>query len=188
MRILYSSKLDVLISEKIKRNIPIYSHIKDWQRVTKEQADLFYYGTTMPEGKRRKAGTLELEDIPPPTSEEICQQCKDSLAAKRWEISTNGVVIDGVNIQSCDESSNEMSKYVTESIVNGLVNVNWKLSDGTFKVYTVQQFNKVYQIVANYRNDCFGVEMDKQEEIETAEDPTTVDIETGWPTREFTTS
>lgn len=122
-----------------------------------------------------------------PSDAEICQQCKQNLATKRYEVAGGGVVIDGVNLQSDADSSNEMSKYVTESIVNDLVSVNWKLADGSFVVYTVQQFKKIYQIVAKYRNDCFGVEMSKQAEIDAAQDPTTVDIETGWPVREFTT-
>lgn len=114
--------------------------------------------------------------------------CKKELASKRWEVSSDGVLIDGVNVQSDKESKDEMAGYVTESIVNGLVNVNWKLSDGTFKVYTIQKFKEVYKIVAKYRNDCFGAEMDKLEQIHTAEDPTTVDIDSGWPNNVFTTN
>jgi hypothetical protein len=42
--------------------------------------------------------------------------------------------------------------------------------------------------VQQYRNDCFGVEKSKVDAMDTATDPTTVDIETGWPDTTFTTS
>lgn len=118
----------------------------------------------------------------PKSNDALKEQCKKDLASKRWGIATGGVVIDGVNVQSDDKSKDEMAGYVTESIVNGLVNVNWKLADGTFKVYTVQEFKKIYQFVAKYRNDCFGVESAKLDEINATG---TTDLETGWPDNNF---
>lgn len=124
----------------------------------------------------------DLHESKPQSNEGIKEQCKKDLASKRWEVATGGVVIDGVSVQSDDKSKDEMAGYVTESIVNELVNVNWKLADGTFKVYTVQEFKRVYQFVAKYRNDCFDVESTKLDEINATG---TTDLESGWPDNNF---
>lgn len=145
-----------------------------------------FMGEDWPEGRRliRFRYPFEFEEIPPPSTDELKEQCKKDLESKRWNVATGGVVIDGVNVQSDDKSKDEMAGYLTEPIVNGLVNVNWKLADGTFKVYTVQEFKKVYQFVAKYRNDCFGVELTKLDEINATG---TTDLETGWPDNNFIT-
>lgn len=64
MIIYYSTSLDKFASKREIGVIPSFKRVSDWQEITQEQADLFYYGTTMPESKRRKPSTLELEDIP----------------------------------------------------------------------------------------------------------------------------
>lgn len=182
MKFKYSKTTDLIYPEALLgryKDLP-----DDLIDISDEEAKLHMGNVTLPEGKRRKKHTypFELEDIPPPTSEQIIAQYKSDLSHKRWEVATGGVIIDGINVQSDDKSKDEMAGYVTESIVNGLVNVNWKLADGTFKVYTVQEFKKVYQFVAKYRNDCFGVEREKLDEInETGE----TDLETGWPANNF---
>ena len=70
--------------------------------------------------------------------------------------------------------------------MNGLLNVYWKLADGEFHVFTVQEFKKVYQLVAKYRNDCFGTEYTKTTELESLDNPADLDLDTGWPTTTFT--
>jgi hypothetical protein len=125
---------------------------------------------------------------PEVSSEEKLDQCKENLAEKRWHKTEQGLFIDGVLVQSDLVSKNEMSGYVTESITNGMTEVHWKLSDRTFVTYQIAQLKRVYQIIAKYRNDCFGVEKLKAEEIKAAEDPESIDIESGWPSNTFTTS
>lgn len=125
---------------------------------------------------------------PEVSSEEKLDQCKANLAEKRWNKTEQGLFIDGVLVQSDLVSKNEMSGYVTESITNGMTEVHWKLSDKTFVTYQIAQLKRVYQIIAKYRNDCFGVEKLKAEEIKAAEDPESIDIESGWPSNTFTTS
>ena len=123
-----------------------------------------------------------------------CPECIDSLraeladkiAVKRWEVCNAGVLINGFAIQSDTKSKDEMGGYVTESIINGLVNVYWKMPDDTFKVFSVQEFKKVYQTVAKYRNDCFGVEHFKSEQLLALDNPIALDIESGWPDNNFT--
>lgn len=124
---------------------------------------------------------------PPLTGDDLLNHCKYDLAANRWEKTEQGVTIDSIAIQTDMDSKNEMAGYVTESIVNGLTEVHWKLADGSFETYAIADFKNVYKIVAKYRNDCFGIEKSKADAMDTATDPTTVDIETGWPDTTFTT-
>lgn len=64
MSVFYSKKGDVLAEAKAIRNIPSYQLLDDWILCTIDQAEMFYFGITMPAGMQRKANTLELEDIP----------------------------------------------------------------------------------------------------------------------------
>lgn len=125
---------------------------------------------------------------PPLTGDDLLNQCKADLSTNRWDKTEQGVTIDGTLVQSDLVSKNEMAGYITESFTNGMTEVHWKLSDGSFVTYPIAQLKKVYQIVAKYRNDCFGIEKSKADEMDIAADPTTVDIETGWPDTTFTTS
>jgi hypothetical protein len=118
------------------------------------------------------------------TSQQILDECKINLSSKRWEKTEQGVTIDGVAFQSDKNSKDEMAGYVA----NGVTEVHWKHSYGNIITYPIAYFTDVYNLVQQYRNDCFGVEKSKQAEMDIAEDPTTFDIETGWPDTTFTTS
>lgn len=118
------------------------------------------------------------------TSEEKLAQCKADLAEKRWNKTEQGVTIDGVAFQSDQSSKDEMCGYIS----NGVTEIHWKHSDGNIITYPIAYFTDVYHLVQQYRNDCFGVEKSKVDAMDTATDPTTVDIETGWPDTTFTTS
>jgi len=115
------------------------------------------------------------------------EQCKCSLAEIRWNKQNLGVIVDGIEIQTDENSVKKMESYVTESIINGLVDVPWKLADSTFKLYTVQELKPVYKCVVTYINECFRNEMSLQSELDLAANPTVVNLETGWPSRVFTT-
>jgi len=121
---------------------------------------------------------------PPLTGDDLLNHCKYDLAANRWEKTEQGVTIDGVAFQSDKNSKDEMAGYVA----NGVTEVHWKHSDGNIITYPIAYFTDVYHLVQQYRNDCFGVEKSKVDAMDTATDPTTVDIETGWPDTTFTTS
>jgi len=166
------------------------SYPDDCVEITQEQFETYFLNNA-PSGQERsydsETNTFSWVDITY-TAEEIMSQCKADLSAKRWDMESIGVTIDSIAIQTDMESKNEMAGYVTDSIFNGLTEVHWKLADGTFNTYLIVDFKNVYKIVAEYRNDCFGIEKSKAEEMDLAADPTTVDIETGWPDTTFTTS
>lgn len=115
------------------------------------------------------------------------EKCKCSLDEIRWNKQNLGVTIDGVFLLTDGKSKYEMGNYVLEKTNNGLLTVNWQLSDGTVKKYPITEFIKCYNIIVNYINDCFGVVGDKHIELDASADPATVNLETGWPSREFTT-
>lgn len=186
MTILYSISNDNCYDTK--QNYKSYP--EDCVEITQEQFEAYFLNNA-PSGKGRKydseTNTFSWVDITY-TESEVLAQCKADLATKRWDTESLGVTIDNIAIQTDMDSKNEMAGYVTESIVNGLTEVHWKLADGSFQTYAIADFKNVYKIVAKYRNDCFGIEKSKAEEMDAAPDPTTVDIETGWPDTTFTTS
>lgn len=57
---------DALVEERILHMYSVESKVM----LTEDQANVLYYNA-IPEGKRRKAGTLELEDIPQPSTDEL---------------------------------------------------------------------------------------------------------------------
>lgn len=72
MDILFSPSLDSFSSLKIISISSYLSSIDDWEECEDELLSMFYYKTLeVPEGKRRKVGTLELEDIPPKSTDEL---------------------------------------------------------------------------------------------------------------------
>ena len=121
------------------------------------------------------------------TRKKTLEECKSDLSQIRASKQSQGVTIDGVEIQTDKESRAEMNHYVMESVINGLVNVNWKKADGTFEVYTVHDFKPVYKAVVSYVDECFQREMALIKELNEAKDPSAVDLESGWPSTVITT-
>jgi hypothetical protein len=164
------------------------SYPEDCVEITKEQFET-YFLSNPPSGKERaydsETNTFSWVDVTY-TDAEVLSQCKSDLSENRWKRTEQGVTIDDTLIQSDIESKNAMSGYVTESIINGITEVHWKLGDGTFVTYPIAQIKKIYQIITKYRNDCFGVEKTKIEELDSSLDPKSIDLESGWPSTEFT--
>lgn len=114
-------------------------------------------------------------------------QCAKKLSEKRKSIINGGVTVDGICIQTDDNSHSNMNGYVSESIINGLVDITWKCGDGTRHIYTVQDLKPVFKEITTFRRACFVVEDALLTQIETAEDPVSIDIEAGWPSTTLTT-
>lgn len=94
----YSKHLDTFAEGKIISISPLFQSITDWIPVTKEQADLFYRGTTMPEGKRRKVGTLEIEDVPLESLSAIKSRKIDEIRKACGSEIDSGFEIDALNL------------------------------------------------------------------------------------------
>jgi hypothetical protein len=155
--------------------------------INREEFDIYSGATPPPEGKQRKkhAYPFEFEDIPALTIEESRAIHIRSLSIKRREVVAGGVIIDGVEISTDEKSMNVMSRKVTESVINGLIGVNWKKKDGTFEYYLIQDFKQVFKIVANFEEACFARESELTNEINTHDDMSLLDINSGWPINVF---
>lgn len=119
------------------------------------------------------------------TLEEQRAKALDGLADYRFNTSRSGIVHNGVDIQSDVASVARMHPYVTESMINGLYDIEWKKADGSFHNYTVQELKPVYKSVVNYIGDCFKRERVLHDEIMASSDPWSVDITTGWPSNVY---
>ncbi|PML45207.1 hypothetical protein BCT76_02780 [Vibrio tasmaniensis] len=79
----FSRSLDAFARDKIILCSPLLKGVTDWCFCTQAQADMFYYGNvSIPEGKRRKPGTLELEDVTSHNMEQIRQS--EMLTELNW--------------------------------------------------------------------------------------------------------
>lgn len=111
----------------------------------------------------------------------------NKLSIKRSEIIDLGVVVDDIELQSDDNSYANMGGYVSESIINGLIDVTWKCRCGSRHVYTVEEFKPVFTTITSFRRACFMSEDALATQIENSDDPASIDISTGWPTNILTT-
>lgn len=107
--------------------------------------------------------------------------CVAKISKKRRSVIDGGVTVDGICLQADDAAHGNMNGYISESIINGLVDITWKCGDGTRYVYTVQDFKPVYKAITTFRRDCFVAEDAILTQIETSDDPKSIDIEAGWP-------
>lgn len=76
MKVFLILPYDALVEERILHMYSVESKVM----LTEDQANILYYNA-IPEGKRRKPGTLELEDIPQPSADELFTEEIEALNA-----------------------------------------------------------------------------------------------------------
>lgn len=81
MTSMFSTSLDSIADKKVIHISSYYRTASDWIELTNEQ-EILLVKNPLPEGKRRKAGTLELEDIPQPPTDELFAEEMDALNAE----------------------------------------------------------------------------------------------------------
>lgn len=120
--------------------------------------------------------------------EENREKCKKNALNKRKSVIDAGVTVDGNFIQSDDKSYSNMAGYVSEPIINGLIDVLWKCADGSRHTYTLQELKPVFKAITTFRRACFIREDEILTLIENSESPSLVDIDGGWPSPTLVTS
>lgn len=121
-----------------------------------------------------------------PVVRKISLSNKDLLEIKRKQHQSSGVVVNGVDMQTDGKSIAKMDQYATESMMNGLTVVHWQKADETFHDWAIVDFKMMFCEVTKYENNCFGRQSVLLDEINAAEDPETVDISVGWPSKTIT--
>jgi hypothetical protein len=116
----------------------------------------------------------------------ILESCKQQLKLIRQEKQAELLVINEMEMSQTEKSRQEMQHYITETIINGLVNIYWKMPDDSFHTFTVQEFKPIYKAVVTHINSLFAQHKDLLEALEAADDPMKVDLTEGWPSNVIT--
>lgn len=116
------------------------------------------------------------------------KRTKESLlaevAAKRWQVETGGIIVDGIPIKTDRESQAQMSSAYT-SLKNSLIeDTPWKAADGSFSLVTMAELEPVAQAMAAHVRSCFDAERAHNEAISEMHYQGALDsydINAGWP-------
>lgn len=107
---------------------------------------------------------------------------KFKLSEIRQEKQDAGIVVNGLQICTLENSRQEMRHYIDE--LNETI--YWKLKDNNVHPFGPEEFKKVYHAVVKYVNDCFARESNLIAQLEAAEKPSEIDLSQGFPAREIT--
>ena len=109
--------------------------------------------------------------------------CLDALSARRWKAQTSATY-DGVSpvAYGADTPGSLLAAMQALGTQPTGTTGPWKLGDGAYRTWTLPQFQTFFAWGVQYVNACFANEAALAAQIAAASDPTTVNIETGWPT------
>lgn len=126
-----------------------------------------------------------------PDLETFKSYVKNKLAYKRWQVETGGVIINQ-NTYSSDRES--QTKYTAVAVAisqsdPATWSINWKTNDGQFVVLNAQTMMAVINYVMYHVQNSYNTESEFQTLIDacsTIQEVMAIDIDTGWPSNEFT--
>lgn len=123
-------------------------------------------------------------DAPKPTRTKA--SLVEEVAAKRWQVETGGILVNGDPIATDREAQSQLSSAFVD-LQSGLINdTQWKDAIGTFTLVTLVQLEPVAKAVAAHRRACFTAEQAHVEAInalDTQAELDAYDITTGWPSK-----
>jgi hypothetical protein len=103
-----------------------------------------------------------------------------ALAAKRYEVETGGIIVNGVAVATDDRSKTLLLGARLEALMNPATSLRWKTSDG-FVPLSGSQIITISGAVRAHVQACFDREAELAARIAAADDPVAVDISSGWP-------
>ena len=85
--------------------------------------------------------------------------------------------------------TNTSSEYmeITAAAMSAAANIMWQLADGTFHTYTNAEFTALWEKINEYRQSLISNKDALVTALDAAPDPSTIDLDTGWPTTTYTT-
>lgn len=107
---------------------------------------------------------------------------KLKLSDIRQEKQDAGIVVNGLQVCTLENSRQEMRHYIDE--LNETI--YWKLKDDSVHPFEPDEFRKMYHAVVKYVNDCFARESYLISQLKAAEKPSEIDLNQGFPAREIT--
>jgi len=153
------------------------------RKACKPSTDIFIEGYEDDTESRLEQFNAECNDVIKkfPSNEPECKlRILKNLRQQKRDL---GIITNDIQIQTDETSVTVMSSYISETVINGLIDINWKCNDDTYHKYIVQEFKEVYKCVIRYVESCFNREAELIAELETNPD---ADITTGWPDRTYT--
>lgn len=110
------------------------------------------------------------------------------VAAKRWQVETDGIIVADVPIKTDRGSQAQLNSAFT-SLKSGLIaDTPWKAADGSFTLVTLAELEPVAKAVAEHISSCFAAERAHTEAInllQTQVELDAYDIDTGWPSAHY---
>lgn len=126
--------------------------------------------------------------VPPtvvePTLDDLKSSLKSSVAAKRYEVETSGIAVDGVALDTSLESQNRITSVIANATVAGVTEVDFKATSGWVHL-TIKQVTSIAAAIGLHVQACYTAEKVHDtaiDALETVEAAQAYDITTGWPT------
>lgn len=107
------------------------------------------------EGGSIEGHVAELNSPPePPTKDQLLSR----LAARRWQVETGGIVLNGMTVATDDRSKTMIMGARIAAMANPDHVVNWKMPDGSWVQLDAATITAISDAVLNHVNNCFEKE------------------------------
>lgn len=103
------------------------------------------------------------------------------LGKERLGITVTGHSSGNIAMQTDASSRALMSNYIVISMADTLLTVDWRAPDGSVTQYNMADFKKLSGAVTSYVNLCMQRQNALIGALDAASDPSTVDLNSGWP-------
>lgn len=113
------------------------------------------------------------------------QRRSDLLAAataKRWEVETSGVTVNGVSVASAKADQDRITSVLVNAEAAGVESVDFKAASG-WMTLTIAQIQSIASVIALHVQACFSAERAHHEAIAVLDEESldSYDFTTGWP-------
>lgn len=110
-------------------------------------------------------------------------QARKALAAKRYEVETGGITVNGTPVKTDRETQSILTAARTRALEDGNFSVDWKVSNGVFVTLDAATIIAIANAVADHVQACFSNEKALDVLIAAAADVAAVravDLKSGW--------
>lgn len=131
---------DCIVEERV---LHLYS-FESKTELTDDQLSSLYY-ESLPEGKRRKSGTLELEDIPQPSSDELAIENLATSKVTRDSALSDVVTVFNVEWQCTDDASDIRRVIHDATMINATDDTTtmFRLADNSWRETSLAELKQV---------------------------------------------
>ena len=110
------------------------------------------------------------------------QEYKDMLMSDTFSRKAQGVTINGAKFLTNPQSVNEMAMLLQSSMTS----YSFSMADGSVSTFTQAELTDRYNAIMTYYNACSANQATLVTALDAASDPSTVDLDTGFPSRTLT--